>query len=98
MKIKKVAYAALLLSLSMSILACVPENKISASDKDRENPIEVVCSPKTGDNGNHPATIIRDNETGVEYIYIYNNGFRDRASSCAIYPRLDKDGKPVVFK
>lgn len=98
MKIKKVVYAALLLSLSMSILACVPENKISAYDKGRENPIEVVCSPEIGDKANHPATIIRDNETGVEYIYIYNNGFRDRASSCAIYPRLDKDGKPVVFK
>ena len=98
MKIKKVVHAALLLSLSMSILACVSENKISAYDKGRENPIEVVCSPEMDDKANRPATIIRDNETGVEYIYIHNNGFGPRASSCAIYPRLDKDGKPVVHK
>lgn len=93
MKIKKVACAALLLSLSMSVLACVPENKISAYDQGRENPIEVVCRPLLGAKIQNPAKILRDNETGVEYIYIDEDG-----TGVAIYPRLDKDGKPVVHK
>lgn len=93
MRIKKVAYAALLLSLSMSVLACVPENKISAYDKGRENPIEVVCRPLLGEKIQHPATILRDNETGVEYIYVNEDN-----TGVAICPRLDKDGKPVVHK
>lgn len=93
MKIKKVAYAALLLSLSMSILACVPANKISAYDKVRENPIKVVCRPLLAEKIQNPATILRDNETGVEYIYVNEDN-----AGVAIYPRLDKDGKPVVHK
>lgn len=44
MRIKKVAYAALLLSLSMSVLACVPANKSSAYDEDKESPIKVIDS------------------------------------------------------
>ena len=93
MKIKKVVCAALMLSLSMSLLACVPESQISAYDKGRENPIEVVCRPLLGAKIQNPATILRDNETGVEYIYVNEDN-----AGVAIYPRLDKDGKPVVHK
>lgn len=83
----------LILSLSMSLLACVPENKVGAYDKGRENPIEVVCRPLMGAKIKNPAMILRDNETGVEYIYV-----NDDNTGVAIYPRLDKDGKPVVHK
>lgn len=93
MKIKKVIGAALMLSLSMGILACVPENKSNAYDENKENPIEIVRQSED----NHPAKILRDNETGVEYIYIYNYTMGN-GSSCAICPRLDKNGKPVVSK
>lgn len=93
MKIKKVICTALMLSLSMSLLACVPESKSSAYDKNRENPIEVVCRPSLGAKITNPAMILRDNETGVEYIYI-----NDRGTGIAIYPRLDKDGKPFISK
>ena len=90
MKIKKVAYAALLLSLSMSILACVSENKTSAYDKDKEFPIKVIDSHQEN---RVYFNILRDSETGVEYLYLYSYD-----GSCAICPRLDKNGKPVVFK
>lgn len=88
MKIKKVVCAALMLSLSISLLACVPESKSSAYEEDAGSPIETVREPKVGDRENYPTAILRDNETGVEYIY----------AGHAIYPRLDKDGKPVVSK
>lgn len=93
MKIKKVVGAALMLSLSMGILACVPENNSNAYDENKENPIEIVCKSEDG----HPARILRDKETGVEYIYIYSYSVGN-GSSCAICPRLDKNGKPVVSK
>lgn len=94
MKIKKIVSAALMLSLSMSILACIPENNSNAYDENKENPIEVVYKSGHG----HPARILRDKETGVEYIYIYNYTLGDSSTSCAICPRLDKNGKPVVSK
>ena len=91
MKIKKVVGAALLLSLSMSVLACVPENKSNAYNKDKENPIEIVYKSEDG----YPVRILRDKETSVEYIYIYNYSV-GHSSSCVICPRLDRNGKPVV--
>lgn len=93
MKIKKVVGAALMLSLSIGILACVPENNSNAYDENKENPIETVYKSEDG----HPARILKDKETGVEYIYIYNYSVGN-GSSCAICPRLDKNGKPVVSK
>lgn len=88
MKIKKVICAALMLSLSMSLLACVPESKSGAYEKGTESPIETVREPKVGDRENYPAAILRDNETGVEYIY----------TGHSIYPRLNKNGKPFTSK
>lgn len=88
MKIKKVVCAALMLSLSMGLLACVPESKSSAYEKGTENPIKEVSRPECNDGVTYPAWILRDNETGVEYIY----------TGRTIYPRLDKDGKPFTSK
>lgn len=44
MKIKKVVCAALMLSLSMSLLACVPESKSDAYEKGAESPIEKLVT------------------------------------------------------
>lgn len=88
MKIKKVVCAALMLSLSMSLLACVPESKSSADGKGAGSPIETVREPKVGDRENYPAVILRDNETGVEYIYIGHS----------ISPRLNRNGQPFISK
>lgn len=94
MKIKKVVCAALVLSLSMGLLACVPENKSNAYNEDKENPIEIVYKSEDG----HPVRILRDKETGVEYIYIYNYTLGDSSTSCAICPRLNRNGQPFISK
>lgn len=88
MKIKKVVCAALMLSLSMSLLACVPESKSSAYEEGTGGPIETVRQPKVGDHGNYPTAILRDNETGVEYIY----------TGSAICPRLNRNGQPFMSR
>lgn len=88
MKIKKVVCAALMLSLSMSLLACVPESKSSAYEKGTESTIEKVSNSKNNVTANSYAIILKDTETGVEYIYITDS------SGCAITPRLNRDGRP----
>lgn len=88
MKIKKVVCAALMLSLSMSLLACVPESKSSAYEKGTESPIEKVSNSKINDTANSYAMILKDTETGVEYIYITDS------SGCALSPRLNRNGQP----
>lgn len=98
MKIKKVVCAALILSLSMSLLACAPENKINAYGENNGSPIEIVRDPKIGDENHQNVTILRDTETGVEYIYIYNRPYGDTASSCAICPRLNRNGQPFTSR
>lgn len=92
MKIKKVVCAALMLSLSMSLLACVPESKSGAYEEGTGSPIEVVHRPKIGDGPNCLGVVLRDNETCVEYIYI------SARSGCAVTPRLNRDGKPFTSK
>lgn len=98
MKIKKVFGAALMLSLSIGILACIPENKSNAYDENKEIPLEIIsedCNKRMG--GGTDIHILHDKETGVEYIYVYNY-ISGKGSSCAIQPRLDKNGKPVVSR
>ena len=63
-------------------------------NENKKNPIEVVFESK---DNRRPVKILRDNETGVEYIYIYNYTVGN-GSSCAICPRLDKNGKLVVSR
>lgn len=92
MKIKKVVCAALMLSLSMSLLACVPESKSSAYEKGTEGPIEKVSHQKINDTANSYAMILKDTETGVEYIYIADG------SGCTVCPRLNRNGKPYPFQ
>lgn len=87
-----------MLFLSMGILACVPENKSNAYDEDKKFPLEIIsedCNKHIGNGAD--VYILHDKETGVEYVYIYNYIY-GRGSSCAIQPRLDKNGKPVVSK
>lgn len=88
MKIKKVACATLMLSLSMSLLACVPESKSDAYGKGAESPIEKVSYSKIDDTANCHVMILEDTKTGVEYIYIADG------SGCAISPRLNRNGQP----
>ena len=98
MKIKKVFGAALILSLSMGILACIPENNSNAYDENKEIPLEIIsenCNKHMGNSAN--TYILHDKETGVEYIYVYNH-VSGGGSSCSIQPRLDKNGKPVVSR
>lgn len=92
MKIKKVVCTALMLSLSISLLACVPESKSSAYEIDTRSPIEEVSRSKIHDSVNCQVMILRDNETCVEYIYVADG------SGCAIYPRLDRNGRPFISK
>ena len=92
MKIKKLVCAALMLSLSMSLLACVPESKSSAYGKGAGDPIEKVSHQKIYDTANSYAIILKDTETGVEYIYIADG------SGCAISPRLNRNGQPFISK
>ena len=92
MKIKKLLCAALMLSLSMSLLACVPESKSSAYGKGAGDPIEKVSHQKIDDTVNSYAMILKDTETGVEYIYIADG------SGCAISPRLHGNGQPFISK
>lgn len=86
MKIKKVVCAALMLSLSMSLLACVSESKSSANEEGTNNPIKEVSHPDYNYGVAHPVWIFRDNETGVEYIY----------TGRAICPRLNRNGQPFI--
>lgn len=88
MKIKKVVCVALILSLSMSLLACVPESRSSAYGKGAGDPIEKISHQKINDTANSYAMILKDTETGVEYIYIADG------SGCSISPRLSRDGRP----
>ena len=92
MKIKKVICAALMLSLSMSLLACVPESKSSAYWKGAEGPIEKVSDQKINDTAKSYVMILEDTKTGVEYIYIADG------SGCAISPRLNRNGRPFISK
>lgn len=92
MKIKKVVCAALMLSLSISLLACVLESKSSAYEEGTGSPIEVVRRPKIGDGPNYQGSVLRDNETGVEYIYI------STGSGCAVTPRLNRNGQSFTSK
>lgn len=92
MKIKKLVCAALMLSLSMSLLACVPESKSSAYGKGAGDPIEKVSHQKIDDTVNSYAMILKDTETGVEYIYIADG------SGCAISPRLNRNGQPFLTR
>ena len=92
MKIKKVVSAALMLSLSMSLLACVPESKSSAYEKGAESPIEKVSDSKINDTAKSYAMILKDTETGVEYIYIADG------SGCALSPRLNRNGQPFLSR
>lgn len=92
MKIKKVACATLMLSLSISLLACVPESKSSAYEKGTGSPIEKVSYSKIDDTVNCHAMILKDTETGVEYVYIADG------SGCAISPRLNRNGQPFISK
>jgi hypothetical protein len=92
MKIKKLVCAALMLSLSMSLLACVPESKSSAYGKGAGDPIENVSHQKIADTANSYAMILKDTKTGVEYIYIADG------AGCAIYPRLHGNGQPFISK
>lgn len=89
MKIKKVVSTALMLSLSITLSACVLENKSS----DTESTIEIVYQSDVYEELNCMVTILRDNETGVEYVYILRG-----QTGGVIYPRLDKDGNPVVSR
>lgn len=98
MKVKKVFGAALMLSLSMGILACVPENNSNAYDENKEIPLEIIsedCNKHMGNGAD--IYILHDKETGVEYIYVYNY-ISGKGSSCAIQPRLDKNGRPIVSR
>lgn len=90
MKIKKIVGAALMLSLSMGILACIPDNEVKSYDEDKEFPIKVIDSHQAN---RAYFNILRDSETGVEYLYLYSYD-----GSCAICPRLDKNGKPIISK
>ena len=92
MKIKKVVSAALMLSLSMSLLACVPESKSNAYEKGAESPIEKVSDSKINDTAKSYAMILKDTETGVEYIYIADG------SGCALSPRLNRNGQPFLSR
>lgn len=92
MKIKKVVCAALMLSLSMSLLACVPESKSSAYEKCTGSPIEKVSDQKINDTAKSYAMILKDTETGVEYIYIADG------SGCALSPRLNRNGQPFLSR
>lgn len=92
MKIKKVACAALMLSLSMSLLACVPESKSSAYEKGADSPIEKISHSKINDTANCHAMILKDTEAGVEYIYIADG------SGCALSPRLNRHGQPFLSR
>lgn len=92
MKIKKVACAALMLSLPITLSAYVLENKSSAYEEGAGSSIEVVRRPELGDKDNYPAMILKDTETGVEYIYIADG------SGCAISPRLNRNGQPFSSK
>ena len=90
MEIKKIVSAALMLSLSMSLLACVPESKSSAYEKGTESPIEEVSNSRTNGTVNCHVMILKDTKTGVEYIYITDG------SGCAISPRLNRNGQPFI--
>jgi hypothetical protein len=92
MKIKKVVCAALMLSLSMSLLACVPESESDAYEEGAGSPIEVVSYSKIDDTVNRHVTILEDTKTGVEYIYIADG------SGCAVTPRLNRNGQPFISK
>ena len=92
MKIKKLVCAALMLSLSMSLLACVPESKSSAYGKGAGDPIEKVSHQKIADTVNSYAMILKDTETGVEYIYIADG------SGCALSPRINRNGQPFLSR
>ena len=87
-----------MLSLSIGILACIPENKSNAYDENKKIPLEIIsedCNKHMGNSAD--IYILHDKETGVEYIYVYNY-ISGKGSSCAIQPRLDKNGKPVVSR
>lgn len=91
MKLKRTVGVVLMISLSMGILACAPENESNASNTGKSIPIEVY---KVEDG--QPVRILRDRETGVEYIYVYNYTTPDKPPTCAICPRLYRDGRPVA--
>ena len=92
MKIKKVVCVALILSLSMSLLACVPESRSSAYEKSEESPIKKVSYSKIDDTANCHVMILKDTKAGVQYIYIADG------SGCAISPRLNRNGQPFTSR
>ena len=47
---------------------------------------------KSGDDTGHRVGLFYDNETGVEYFVM------NCSNAGAICPRIDKDGKPIVYK
>ena len=58
----------------------------------KEKRFETVIEEATSLTGSGKKYIIRDNETGVNYLYV-QNGY-----SGGLTPLLDADGKPYVTK